>query len=80
MGLPLIDVYRYAEEGAIKNDPSKIPFPIDRRGVQKLEIANYDIKFEIDLIREIRKLVDTPKLKEKRRFIGFILPRKEEMS
>lgn len=31
----------------------------------------------IDLIREIRKLIDTPKPKGKRRSMGFILPEKE---
>jgi len=32
----------------------------------------------IDLIREIRKLIDTPKPKGKRRSMGFILPEKED--
>lgn len=32
----------------------------------------------IDLIREIRKLIDAPKPKGKRRLMGFILPEKED--
>ena len=32
----------------------------------------------IDVIREIRKLIDTPKRKGKNRIIGFIIPAKAE--
>ncbi len=47
--------------------------------VEQLEIrvGDHD-EILIELVQEIRKLVDTPKLKNKRNSIGFIMPNKKK--